>query len=82
MEWTEQQKKEMEEIVDEVDCPNDFKCFKLEPEEILKARNIGIEGYLDCSEDKPQECEFALPFGEKYICKCPVRVYIAQNTES
>lgn len=77
MEWTEQQKQQIEEIASEIDCPRDFKCFKTEPEEFHKALSIGIEGYLSCME--PQDCEFALPFGESHLCKCPVRVYIAQN---
>ena len=79
MEWTTQQKQKMEEIASEIDCPKDFICFKSEPEELHRARSIGIEGYLNCLEDNSQECEFALPFGEGYLCKCPVRVYIAQN---
>jgi len=77
MEWTTEQMQQMEEIASEINCPKDFKCFKDEPEEFRQTRNIGIEGYPNCTE--PQECEFALPFGEGYLCKCPVRVYIAQN---
>ena len=79
MEWTKEQKHQMEEIASETNCPNDFRCFKSEPEELRRARNMGIEGYLNCLEQKPEKCEFSLPFGEGYLCKCPVRVYIAEN---
>ena len=82
MGWTEQQKYKMEEIAGEINCPNDFRCFKSEPEELLKARKIGINGYLDCPEEESKECKLSVPLGKRYLCKCPVRVYIAQNIES
>jgi len=49
------------------------------PEKLCKARDFGMEEYIDCLEENPEKCEFSLPFGEGYLCKCALRIYIAKN---
>ena len=34
---------------------------------------------LECLAEKPQMCNFALPFGHTAFCNCPVRWYIAEK---
>jgi hypothetical protein len=38
-----------------------------------------MEEYIDCLEENPEKCEFSLPFGEGYLCKGALRIYIAKN---
>jgi hypothetical protein len=77
--------KELEKIMEGVDCPKDFACYKSGLKTICAARDFGTDICLECLEEKPQECKFALTvgesylFGETYLCACPVRVYICKN---
>ncbi len=72
-------KKEIEEIIDRFKCPKDFKCYKSGFEVLCKARDIGIELFLECLEETPQKCEFSLFLGRLYLCQCPLRAYIAEK---
>lgn len=77
----EKHKKEIEKIIDGITCPKDFICYKSEFKNLGKARDIGIKSYVECLEKNPEDCVFSLSFGHSYLCKCPLRVYIAKNLE-
>ena len=81
MEVTEEQRQEIEKIAGTIDCPKDFGCYKSGSKKLCKARDFGMERYLYCLEDEPQDCNFSLSFGRGYFCTCPVRIYIAKNLE-
>jgi hypothetical protein len=81
MELTQEQRQEIEKIASRIECSKDFGCYKSGLEKLCKARDFGMEGYLDCLEEEPHICEFSLPFGEGYLCKCALRIYIAKNLE-
>jgi hypothetical protein len=72
-------KKEIKEIIGQMKCPRDFRCYKSGFEALCKARNIGIEPFLECLEETPQECKFSLFLGRLYLCQCPLRAYIANR---
>lgn len=71
--------KEIEEIIDQFKCPKDFKCYKSHFDVVCKAKDIGLETFLECLEENPQYCHFAVPFGYAHFCQCPLRVYIAKK---
>ncbi len=71
--------KQIEEIIGQMKCPKDFRCWKSGLEVLCKARDIGQESFLECLEENPQECKFSLSFGYSYFCQCPLRVYIAKE---
>ena len=75
----EEFKQKVEEIVGGMQCPRSFRCCQNNFANVCKAKDIGIETFLECSEEKPQECQFAMPFGNSHFCKCPLRVYIAKK---
>jgi len=68
--------REIEEIIDGMKCPKDFKCYRSGLENLCKARYIGIEAVLECLEENPEECKFSFLFGNVYFCMCPLRNYI------
>ncbi len=73
-------KKEIEEIIGQMECPEDFKCYKLGLKNLCKARDVGIKTFLVCLEENPQKCKFSVSFGRhSYFCQCPLRVYIAKK---
>jgi hypothetical protein len=72
-------KKEILEIIGELKCPKHFKCYKSGFENLCKARDVGIESFLECLEDVPLDCKFSISFGRAYYCQCPLRVYISKK---
>jgi hypothetical protein len=75
----EKTKKELQEIIGEMQCPKDFNCYKSGLKVLCKAKDIGLDSYLECMEVYPQKCPFSVPFGYSHLCKCPLRVYIAKK---
>jgi hypothetical protein len=72
-------RKEIEKIIDGMKCPKDFECAKLEFKHLCRARDVGLESYLECVAENPQDCKFSLFFGDGNFCHCPLRVYIAKR---
>ncbi|MFZ0033433.1 MAG: hypothetical protein WAK60_00405 [Sedimentisphaerales bacterium] len=81
MELPEEQRKEIEGIASGQNCLKDFICYKSGLEKLCKARDFGMDEYVDCLEEQPENCEFSLPFGRGCLCTCLVRIYIAKNLE-
>lgn len=79
MELAEEQKSQIEEICFNMNCPNDFQCYKSGFSRLCKARDIGMETFIECLEEKPETKPFSFSFGDKFFCKCPLRVYIAKE---
>jgi len=71
--------RQIEKIIGGMKCPRDFKCYKSGLENLCKAKDIGIESFLECLEKNTQECKFSLSFGYSYYCQCPLRRYIAKR---
>ncbi len=76
MTFDEELEKGIAEIIGELQCPKDFKCYRSGFENLCKARNIGVELFLECLEEIPQKCKFSLMIGRSYLCECPLRNYI------
>jgi hypothetical protein len=75
----EELRKQIEEIVEGMDCGKEFKCCEDNFANVCRAKDIGIDSFLECLENKPQTCEFSMPFGNAFFCKCPVRGVIARK---
>jgi hypothetical protein len=75
----DEDRKKIEEILDKMVCPKNFKCADSGFENLCKARDIGLERYLDCLEGTPTACLYALSFGHGYLCRCPLRVYLSKE---
>jgi len=72
-------KRQIEKILDEMKCRKGITCYKSGLENICKAKDIGLDSFLECPEKNPQECKFSLPFGYSYLCTCPLGLYIAKK---
>jgi hypothetical protein len=75
----DQEKKKIAEIVGNMECPKMFKCAESGFKNLCKAKDIGLEKYLECLEENPSKCLFALPFGYNHFCQCPLRVYLLKK---
>jgi hypothetical protein len=71
--------KELKEIIGDLKCPHHFRCCKRGFEDLCKAQDVGLQWYLVCLEPQPQQCKFSVLVADKYLCECPLRVYIAKK---
>lgn len=72
-------RKKVEEFIGGMKCPKGFKCVDSGFEFLCKAKDHGMSSYLDCLENEPSKCTFALSFGYGHLCQCPLRAYIAKR---
>ena len=70
---------EIEEIIGGMKCPKDFRCYQSGLEVLCKAKDIGLDTYLQCMEVYPKRCSFSVAFGYSHLCECPLRAYIAKK---
>jgi hypothetical protein len=71
--------KELRAIINSFTCPKDFKCYRSGFEALCKARDVGLETFIECFEDDPFDCPFSMRLHGVHYCKCPLRVYIAKK---
>ncbi len=76
---THEEDMEVDEIITRTECPKGFECRNLAYDQICKAKDIGIESFLECLEEDSRDCPFTLPFGNSFLCQCPLRVYLAKR---
>lgn len=79
MEITQEHECRIQEIMGEMQCPRDFKCYKSGFENLGKVRIIGGGKLVECLEENRQPCDLGFVFGYGYFCDCPLRKYIAEN---
>jgi hypothetical protein len=75
----DENRKKIREIMGEMDCPKNFRCGDSGFERLCKAKDYGLDKYLECLEDNPKLCKFSFPFGNAHFCQCPLRVYISKK---
>lgn len=69
-------KREIEEIIAGLKCPKDFICYTSGLRKLCRAKDIGVESFLECLERKPKSCQFSVSFGLMHLCQCPLRIYL------
>ena len=77
----EEHRKKIQEIINGMQCPKNFRCAESGFENLCRAKDFGDEQRLHCLEET-SDCSFAAlyDFGIKMrFCKCPLRVYLAKN---
>ena len=72
-------KKEIKKIIGEIQCPNEFCCLESGVEMGCRAKDVGLEEYLECLEESFPPCPFSVSFGNKHYCHCPLRIYICKK---
>ena len=77
----EEDRKRIEDIIGQIQCPKDFECADSGFDKLCRARDFGLDNYLESLEGNPSECRFDLPFGEAQLCQCPLRVYLSKKLE-
>jgi hypothetical protein len=79
MEIAQEHDSKIQEIIRGMQCHRDFECYKSGFENLSSVGIVGDAIKVVCLEEKGKTCNYGLSFGHSYICKCPLRNYIAQN---
>jgi hypothetical protein len=77
MEMTQEHRSHIEAIMDGIECPKAFACYRSGFTSLGRVRGIGKNGFLECLEADGVNCQFSLSFAIPASCLCPVRIYIA-----
>jgi len=75
----EEEKKKIEKLMGEIQCPKDFKCVKDNFACLCQVRKFGSDEHLECFEKNPSLSPFAVSFINRHICICQMRMYIIQK---
>jgi hypothetical protein len=73
----------IEEIIDGLQCPKDFKCYKEGFQDICQVKDVGLDSIVECLETTENgcgnTCPFHISYGHSHYCSCPLRIYIAKR---
>jgi len=76
----EEQKRQIEQILDGLQCKKDFICYTSGQKDLCRAEDIGLDSFLVCLEHDPKACTFfAATYGNRHFCQCPLRIYMAKK---
>ena len=73
------QRRALEEIRARTACNKSFECAESDYRQLCAARDIGLESHLDCLDPNADRCALAMRFGDDYVCRCPVRHFLARE---
>jgi hypothetical protein len=79
MEITQEQRTQIKEIIDSMECPNDFKCYKSGFEDLCEIKIFQDGDLVECVDTHSWLCKLSFGFGRGYFCKCPLRKYVAKH---
>ncbi|MFW6127617.1 MAG: hypothetical protein ACOC6M_00390 [Halobacteriota archaeon] len=71
--------KEIEEIMENMECAKDFKCYRSGFKDLCEPKGTVTDSYIECGGNCPSEphlCEFRVLFGHSSLCSCPLRNFI------
>jgi hypothetical protein len=71
--------KELKEIIGDLACPGDFKCYAQGLKNLCKAEDVRLETFPECLEEYAYQCPFQIPLVGVSYRRCPLRVYISKK---
>ena len=71
--------KQIEDIIDTIQCPKNFECYTSGFTKLCRARDIGLDSFVACLNRDPLACKFSIRFGELFFCQCALRVCISKK---
>ncbi len=78
MQLTPEHEKAIRQIVETLKCGRDPPCHVGGFRNIGRVKPIG-GGVLECLETRGRSCPYGLSFGNKILCQCPLRKYLAEH---
>ena len=73
-------KETAEKFLSGLRCPNGFRCTDSRLEQLCRAKDIGLERFLECLETE-ERCTFSFTMGRSpLLCRCPVRMHLYRQS--
>ena len=73
-------RQKIEPIKMQMQCPDPSSWVNNENEPLCKARDSGLETFIECMAAKRYDmCGFNLPFSSIHLCRCPPRVFLLKK---
>ncbi|MEE9402606.1 MAG: hypothetical protein V3V47_05335 [Desulfobacteria bacterium] len=73
--------RQIEEAMPGLKLLQDCKAYKPGFGFICKAKDVGLDSYVECLEKDSCRCPFSVSYAHAYYCICPARIYIAKELE-
>ena len=71
-------KKEIEIIMGNMECSEDFACLQSVQYPHCKVKGLKLENAVEV-DGNGRSCKFLVSYGDTYYCKCPLNVYLTKN---
>jgi len=72
----------VEKIVGRLQCPEDFYCYQSSHNWLSNREKRDGHPSSICLNEKLPGCNFSIPSQNNFLCKCPLRDYIAKELEN
>ena len=72
---------QIEEAMPGLKLLEDCKSYKPGFGFTCKAKDVGLDAYVECLEKDSCRCPFSVSYAQAYYCTCPARIYIAKELE-
>ena len=77
----EVQQVEAEHLISHLRCPHGLACREAVAEHLRETGSGPLHGLHTCLGSDARSCPHSLFFGMRYLCKCPLRTYLAAILE-
>jgi len=78
MEITEEAAKQIEQIIEELECPRGFECYTSKFEKLAAVDIAWFTELVSCRSREANYCPLTFNFGFGPCCTCPLRHYVAR----
>ncbi len=70
---------ELNKLKEKINCSKKYRCINDSIKDPCEAKYHAVSNLMKCPDIQSKFCEFSIPFGATYACKCPLRKLIAMN---
>jgi hypothetical protein len=67
-----------EELISHLRCPHHLECRASTAEEVRGVGSESLMGLSHCMRSNAGQCPHSLFAGRRYLCRCPLRVYLRE----
>ncbi len=79
IELTSDQERQVKDIIDRMECPISFQCYRHGFQDMCKAYFVNDGELVECLDEEGKHCQFSHSFGGGRYCKCSLRIWVAKH---
>lgn len=79
MKIAEDHRKQIEQIINTLECPRRFECYRSALENLTPVEAGQFRQLIGCSRSPRRPCPLEFDFGFIACCTCPLRHYIVRH---